>query len=80
MGLDEIFVHIDSNAWTFDRAYGSRIIKRERRTTKLISKEIFTRHIRFEISSVLDGAKEMNRRSHVDTGGRRVRIYGQLPS
>ena len=79
MGLDEIFVHIDTDTRMFERAYGSRIINCERRAAKLISKQIFPRYVRLEIAPVLDGAKEMNRRCHIDTGGRRVRIYGQLP-
>src|ERR1035437_1502771 len=54
MGLDEIFVHLDSDARMFEGAYRSRTVDCERRAAKSISKEIFPRHVRLEISPVLD--------------------------
>lgn len=79
MSLDEIFVHIDANARTFEGEHRSCAIDCERCAAKLIPEEIFARHIRLEITPVFNGAKEVNRCGHIDARGRGMRIDRQLP-
>ena len=68
MGLDEIFVHIDPDSGTLERTHRSRVVDFEWQAAKPVPKQVFARHIRLEITSVLDGAKEMNGCRHIDAG------------